>query len=196
MREKKGKVTYFRVFHWMPAKSIMPLSTLAEVNTLAGSITSKTHFFRNNKQAGSIDVREIACLNCSGCKHGKWRQCENTAYCGHLLTKPVKQKSGAMEHAAETRSRRRTKEEEERVQQDDIERARQVVAGMVVGAECTNETEPFVICEALDKERVWSGEDGSCWMGAISVDMQYIKPRKFKRGADELMYVFQHRLRV
>jgi len=188
MREKKGKGTYFRVFHWMPAKSIRPLSTLAEVNTLAGSITLKSHFFRNNKQAGSIDVREIACLNCSGCKHGKWRQCENTAYCGHLLTKPVKQKSGAREHAAETRSRHRTEAEEERVQQDGLERAKQVVAGMVVGAECTNEAGSFVICEALDKERVWSGEDGSCWMGAISGGMRCIRARKFKRGADDLMY--------
>ena len=188
MREKKGKGTYFRVFHWMPAKSIRPLSSLAEVNTLAGSVTMKSHFFRNNKQTGSIDVREIACLNCSGCRHGKWRRCENTAYCGHMLTKPVTQKSGAREHAADTRSRRRTEQEEGKVQQAGLDQAKEIEIGMVVGAECTNETEPFIVCAALSSERVWSGEDGSCWMGSISEGMQYIRARKYRRGVDELMY--------
>jgi hypothetical protein len=172
----------------MPAKSIRPLSSLAEVNTLAGSVTMKSHFFRNNKQTASIDVREIACLNCNSCRHGKYRRCENVAFCGHLLTKPVQQKSGAREHAAETRSKRRTEAEEEAVQAEGLERASQVVAGMVVGAECTNETEPFVVCVALDSERVWSGDDGSCWMGSISEGMRYIRARKYKKGVDELMY--------
>ena len=72
------------------------------------------------------------------------------------------------------------------MQQGGLERAKQVIAGMVVGAECTNEVEPFIICGALDKERVWSGEDGSCWMGAISGGIRYIRARKFKRGADDL----------
>jgi hypothetical protein len=188
MREKKGKGTYFRVFHWMPTKSIRPLSSFAEVVTLPGSVTMKSHFFRNNKQPGSIDVREIACLNCSGCKCGKYRRCENVAFCGHLLTKPVQQKSKAREHAAETRSKRRTEQEEEAVQAEGLERASQVAAGMVVGAECTNETEPFIVCEALDSEKVWSGEDGSCWMGSISEGMRYIRARKYKQAADELMY--------
>jgi len=32
LRQKKGKGTYFRIYHWMPPKSIRPLSTFAEVH--------------------------------------------------------------------------------------------------------------------------------------------------------------------
>lgn len=65
----------------MPAKSIRPLSSLAEVETLKGSVTMKSHFFGNNKQTGWIDVREIACLNCNGCRQYRYRQCENVRAC-------------------------------------------------------------------------------------------------------------------
>jgi hypothetical protein len=105
-----------------------------------------------------------------------------------MLTKPVTQKSGAREHAADTRSRRRTEQEEGKVQQAGLDQAKEIEIGMVVGAECTNETEPFIVCAALSSERVWSGEDGSCWMGSISEGMQYIRARKYRRGVDELMY--------
>jgi hypothetical protein len=68
LREKKGKGIYMRVYHWMPAKSIKPLSKLAEIATLEGSITMKSHFFANCGHGGVIKVREIACFNCNECK--------------------------------------------------------------------------------------------------------------------------------
>ena len=60
VRQKKGKGTYFRVFHWMPSKSIRPLAALPEVKTLEGSVIMKSHFFWNIGQTGAIGVREIA----------------------------------------------------------------------------------------------------------------------------------------
>ena len=96
--------------------------------------------------------------------------------------------SAAREHAADARSRRRTQQEEGKVQQEGLHQAKEIEIGTVVGAECTNETEPFIVCAALSSERVWSGEDGPCWMGSISKGMQYIRARKYRRSVDELMY--------
>jgi len=67
LAEKKGRGIYMRAFHWMPAKSIRPLSGLAEVDTLEGSVTMKSHFFINCGQTGYVQVREIACLTCTAC---------------------------------------------------------------------------------------------------------------------------------
>ena len=72
LREKKGKGTYRRIYHWMPAKSIRPLKSFAEVKTLEGCITLKSHFFSNCHQVEKIIVRKIACLNCNGCSKYKY----------------------------------------------------------------------------------------------------------------------------
>jgi hypothetical protein len=68
LKEKKGRGIYMRAFHWMPAKSIRPLSGLAEVETLEGSVTMKSHFFINCGQTGYVQVRELACLTCTSCR--------------------------------------------------------------------------------------------------------------------------------
>ena len=83
------------------------------------------------------------------------------AFCGHLLQKPVQRKSGGREHAAETRN-------SERVQREGRERAQLVRAGMFVGGECTNETEPYIVAIALSGPMVWEGEPDQCWMGKIT----------------------------
>ena len=170
----------------MPAKSIRPLSSLAEVETLKGSVTMKSHFFGNNKQTGWIDVREIACLNCNGCRQYKYRQCENAAFCGHVRARAMVEKRGGREHAAETRL-------SHRVQQDGLRRAKRVQAGMLIGSECTNEAEPYIVSVALDSERVWTDRDASiradsCWMGRITVGMPFIRARKCQKGTDGLIY--------
>ena len=138
LREKTGKGTYYRMFHWMPAKNIRPLSSLAQVHTLSGSVTMKSHFFRNCKHSLKVSVREIACLSCNQCSKHKYRQCENAGFCGYMVERDIKLKSNAREHAAETRN-------SERVQQEGRERARLVEPGMLVGSECNNETEPYII---------------------------------------------------
>ena len=93
----------------------------------------------------------------------------------------MKKKAGGGERAAETRM-------STRVQEDGLRRAKRVRAGMLFGSECTNSTEPYIVSVALDGEKVWAGEDESCWMGKITVGARYIRSRKCKKGADGLLY--------
>jgi hypothetical protein len=45
--------------------------------------------------------------------------------------------------------------------------AAKVQPGNMVGSECTNETEPYIISLALSAERVWEGPPDKSWMGRI-----------------------------
>ena len=149
------------MFHWMPAKDIRPLGSLTEVHTLSGSVTMKSHFFRNCKHTLKISVREIACLGCRQCSQRKYRHGENAAFCGYMVERDIKLKSKAREHATETRN-------SERVQREGKERAQSVEPGMLIGSECTNETKPYIISIVLSGPMVWTGESETCWMGKIS----------------------------
>ena len=161
LHEKKGRGIYCRVYHWVPSKSIRPLASFAEVETLPGSCTMESHFFMNAGQTGQIYVRKLACFNCSQCRQHRYRQCQHCqGRCGPLLLKPVKLKSGGREHVAETRLC-------SNLQGQGLERAAQVREGMLVGSECDNETEPHIVSLALTEERVWEGEPGRSWMGSI-----------------------------
>ena len=84
LEEKKGKGVLNRIYHWMEAKSIRPLSALAEVDTLEGSCTLSGHFFANCGIVGKILVKKLACLNCANCRQHDYHQCGNTAMCGAL----------------------------------------------------------------------------------------------------------------
>ena len=79
------------------------------------------------------------------------------------------------------------------VQQNGMRRAKRVGEGMLVGSECTNEIEPYIVSVALDSEREWNERDESiradtCRMGQITVGMPYTRARKCKKGADGLLY--------
>ena len=121
----------------------------------------KSHFFANCGQVGYIQVREIACLTCTGCREHKYRQCKEIPFCGGLLTKPVQLQSGSRDEAVETRHCLR-------LQRGGQELAKQVQPGMMLGSECTNETEPCIVSLALSGGRVWEGEPGRSWMGRIN----------------------------
>ena len=170
----------------MSAKSIRPLSSLAEVESLTGAVTMKSHFFMNIQKAGWIDVREVACLNCNHCSRHAYKRCENVAFCGQVEAREAAKKSGGREYAAETRL-------SGNVQRHGLRRAKRVRAGMLIGSECANETEPYIVSVALDSEREWTEQDdsvraGTCWMGRITVGMPYVRARKCKEGADGLLY--------
>ena len=77
------------------------------------------------------------------------------------MLKPVKMKSGSRDTAVETR-------QSQAVQNAGGERAKQVQAGLLIGSECTNETEPYIVSLALAPEQVWAGEDDTSWMGRIT----------------------------
>ena len=76
-KDKKGKGIFTRAYHWMPAKSIRPLSGLAEVKTLEGSVTMKSHFFSNCGQVICSVAWPIAHLTCciAGWLHSSPRNC-------------------------------------------------------------------------------------------------------------------------
>ena len=52
-----------------------------------------------------------------------------------------------------------------RTQADVKELVQQVQPGILVGSECTNEDEPYIVSLALTVEQQWEGADG--WMGKI-----------------------------
>ena len=161
-RQKKGKGIYCRVYHWMPSKKIRPLCTLAEVETLPGSCTMESHFFANAQDCSKIYVKRLACFNCNSCRCHRYRQCEHSqGRCGSLLSKPVNMKSGARDHAAETRNSTRIKEAGEA-------KAKLIKVGMLIGSECDNESEPYIISIAVTEEKEWRGGLlDRTWMGKI-----------------------------
>ena len=86
--------------------------------------------------------------------------CENVPFCGGLLTKPVQLVSGGRDTAVETRYC-------STLQAAGQGEAAKVQPGNMVGSECTNETEPYIISLALSAERVWEGPPDKSWMGRI-----------------------------
>ena len=80
----------------------------------------------------------------------RYRFCTNVPFCGGLLTKEVKKKRGGRDVVAETRFSAAVKEA-------GFARAAEVQANTIVGSECSNETEPYIISVALSSEQVWDG---------------------------------------
>ena len=75
--------------------------------------------------------------------------------------KEVKLKSGNRDSAVETRYCSALQAEGEAL-------AAQVQAGTMVGSECTNETEPYIVSLALTEQQVWVEADDKSWMGTVS----------------------------
>ena len=181
-KEKKGKGIYCRVYHWMPTKSIRPLSSYAEIETLPGSCTMESHFFMNCKDHTQIQIRKLACFNCQQCKQHRYRQCEHSqSLCGSLLSKPIMFKSGSRDTAAATR-------ESGALKAAGLERSQRVKEGMLVGSECTNESEPCIVSMALSGPKVWEGEPGRSWMGCIQAGDKYIIAKKLQKTSIEGTY--------
>ena len=67
------------------------------------------------------------------------------------------------------------------------ERACRVKKGDLIGAECINTNEPYIVWEALGPKAIWDGDDSRCWMGMIHKGEEYIACRKYDKRS-ELMY--------
>ena len=125
-------------------------------------------------------------MNCNHCSRHAYKRCENVAFCGQVGAREAAKKSGGREYAAETRL-------SGNVQQHGLRRAKRVRPGMLIGSECANETEPYIVSVALGSGCEWTEQDDSvradtCWMGRITVGMPYARARKCKEGADGLLY--------
>lgn len=69
-----------------------------------------------------------------------------------------------------------------------MERAAKVQRGMLIGGECANKNEPYIICEAQSGVLTWQGDRGWSWMGEIKRGEKYIKCRKYERRGRETSY--------
>lgn len=150
-------------------------------------ITDISHFFAGDAYVGFLNVRPVACLNCSGCCNGNFTaaNCENRRSCGEVERPPVLLKSGAREDTAQTRYS---------VTENGKKVAMAVRDGEIVGAECANETEPYILFKALgvayevteDEYAKKTGEYKHNWMGEVKPGDWVIKGLKFDRRAGDL----------
>lgn len=170
--EKKGRGIHRRVLHYTAGLDIRPLASLAEVKTLSGSCTLSGHFFCDTRHPGEILVREVACLNCPACVKLDFAHCKNGAMCGQLSTRTIQLVSGARAELPGLRSA---------IQCEGYQRAKTVIAGMLVGSENAEEKEPYIISRALGSEQVWVGADGESWNGTIKAGDKYIRALKLHR---------------
>ena len=68
------------------------------------------------------------------------------------------------------------------------DRSHRVKPGDLIGAECVNDTEPFIVCEVVKGFAVWKGEPSRSWMGMIKADDEYITCKKYERRNSESLY--------
>ena len=175
--EKKVLGTYLRVFHWAEYKEIPPLSSLADIKTLLDTngtaVTRIGHLWYEYKQPGFIKTREYACLTCSQCARLNFGSCAlGFQRVGVLRTCPIKSAGtgGVME--------------ERFTERRGIEMATKCKPGDLIGAECANKTEPYIISEVVKPLGCWSGPNGRSWMGQIKCNDQFLTCRKYQRRAD------------
>ena len=162
-----------------------PLNRLAEVETVSGS--DSMHMFYDTGHVRHILTREVACFSCDSCKQMRWRQCTNTAMCGHVTSKDVKVKKQATAPLTATRVVREGKEAASKVQ-----------PGVVVCVECASEQEPYVILKATSELYQWAGEDEYTWMGWVRAGDWVLDTIKYEKygGSDAFWVLTEKRFPV
>ena len=158
---------------------------------LAGKpLTDRSHFFACDKYVGFLNVRDVACLNCAACSQGDFfvdraSRCENKHMCGEVSRAPVQLASGAREDTPKTRYS---------VSNEGLKLAKAVKIDEIVGAECANETEPYILFKALSESYEVTAEAYNNmqleykhnWMGEVCVGDLVIKGLKLDRRAGGL----------
>lgn len=176
--KKQGKGTLLRVYHYAESKLIPPLASLAEIKTVTDTcgngVATMGHLWWEYRQPGWIKCREYACLTCINCRQQKFSSC----VCGTARVNTVRTCQVKFLH-----SNKRVEEKE--TGKKGVERSRLAKPGDLIGAECANDTEPYIVCEVVRGFDTWTGEDGKSWMGKITAGDEYIVCNKYeKRGAD------------
>ena len=69
-----------------------------------------------------------------------------------------------------------------------LQRSKEARQGDLIGAECANDTEPYVICEVLRELKVWTGAPGRSWMGTIKDGDEYLTLKKYERRKSDVLY--------
>jgi len=186
MEEKKGKGILVREYHYAARKDIPLLATTPEVHTLLNeegkNCTEKSHLFYEDHDINNVRCREYACLTCEACMQLKFHQCAlGWDKVGPIHRCKIRKVSGGLEYERVTNQAAR-------------EMAEQVAIGDILGSECTNTTEPYLISRALSA--LTPNPDGiSChWMGHIEAGTPYIKCKKYCKNSEfnysEMVYEF------
>ena len=184
--EKKGKGIFFREFHWATRADIPLLAATAEVETLKDEnskpCTEKSHLFYEDKEVDHIKCREYACLTCPECMKLQFHKCV-------LGWKRV-----GVTHRCQIRMKASYRDSERFTASAGLRMAADLQAGCIIGAECANTTEPYIIANTLSA--LQENLDGvRChWMGAIEPGMPYIECKKYRRNSEhnysEIEYKF------
>ena len=164
---------YLRVFHWAECKGIPPFSSLAEVATLEDTngrpVTHLSQLWYACQHPGWIKCRECACLTCGECSKLNFPACElGFDRVGVVRTCQIKLANGAAVFEREAGNRGRAC-------------AMECIVGDLIGAECANKTEPYVVCQVTKAFSKWTGEDGHSWMGLIKEGDEYLTCHNFQK---------------
>lgn len=185
MEDKKGRGTYLRVYHYAEYNEIPPLAKLAEIKTLEDEnrkpCTEVSHFWLETRQLDEIMCREYACLTCAKCSVLKFRHCElGWKRVGVLHTCLIRREHGGREEPRVTIATA-------------LEQAATVKEGDLIGAECANTTEPYIVArvtKALHK----LGQVFKCpWMGTYEPNTPLLNCVKYEKRNSDGMYAEMHK---
>jgi len=180
-QQKQGAGVFLRVYHWAENTEIPPLASLAEIKTLkdtaGNAVTQMGHLWIDVNNPGYIKTREYACLTCPQCIRLKFGKCTlGFARVNTLRTCQIKyENSGLLITERETGNRGR-------------ERALACALGDLIGAECADDMEPYIVCRVTGTLSIWQGAAASSWMGEIKANDEYFTCLKFQKQS-ELKYV-------
>ena len=119
-------------------------------------------------------TREYAAagLTCNACSKLNFPACDfGLERVGTVKTCQIKLGSGSAVSERETGNRGRA-------------RAMECVVGDLIGAECANKTEPYIVCQVTKAFSKWAGGNGHSWMGLIKEGDEYLTCRKYQKRTD------------
>ena len=136
-------------------------------------VTAMGHLWFEYKQPGYIKTREYACLTCGECSKLHFASCLLGTSRVNIVQKCESryENSGQQTQDRETANRGKA-------------RALQCEAGQLIGGECANKTEPYIVCSVVKPYAVWEGAPGRSWMGQIKEGDEYVTCRKWQRQSD------------
>ena len=187
--EKRCTGIFRRVFFYTDHKDIRPLHSLAQCETLKGTVTDECHLFASTKIPWRIEHRAVACLNCAGCKNGDFDEtkCEKAEFCGPVGQQQVFMSSGARTYHNATRSG---------MSADGLRKAQALRVGQTVAAECAKDTEPYILFKCLEPVTTVTDADYDDpalsllykhnWMGEVQAGDPVVKGLKLIRGSGGL----------
>ena len=131
------------------------------------------HLWFEYKQPGYIKTREYACLTCGECRKLNFACC----LLGTARVNTVRKCEIRYENTGQQTQERETSNRGK-------ERALQCQVGDLIGGECANKTDPYIVCSVVKRHAAWEGPPGRSWMGQIKEGDEYITCRKWQKQSE------------